>query len=357
PLPALPPTALTAALLAHATPKPELPSLPSPPPAKPRRKPLAAAQSLAPPPAASLPSSSPGHLLRQLRQSLEEMQLPPKAASAPTIAPAPPKAISTPSVAPPPPPPPPSRPQKSEPNFAHVHTISLLDLPPLTHHSEHAIVALCPPTHLKLTIRGNPARYTITPSSMIVDGVAYAIEDIPWKHLPAYRFARRFVAAVRKRTLIAYGGVEGAQGRLWADGRALITFGDGGVEVEIPPPGQGKAVIRGVARKERAVVEAEAREIYKWLQTHPKPNYTADPDKLPEWELTPETRFVKGVGWCRELGEGQWSMRFLDGVRLEIRGSEVLWVEPDGVQKWIVKAGLKDKDVRRRAGLFVKAGL
>jgi hypothetical protein len=182
----------------------------------------------------------------------------------------------------------------------------------------------------------------------------YEIEDIPWKHVPAYRYARRFVAAVRKRTLLAYGGIEGAEGRLWADGRGLVTFGDG-VEVEILPA--GKMVVRGmVPKKERAVLEEEAMEVYEWLLSQPKPKYTADPVDLDEWTLTPETRFVKRVGWCRQMEEGRWSMKFLDGVRLEIRGADVLWVEANG-DKRLVEDGLKDKDVRKRVALFVKAGL
>jgi hypothetical protein len=111
-----------------------------------------------------------------------------------------------------------------------------------------------------------------------------------------------------------------------------------------------------VPKKERAAVEEEAMEVYEWLLSQPKPKYTADPVDLNEWMLTPETRFVKRVGWCREMGEGRWSMKFLDGVRLEIRGPDVLWVETNG-DKRLVENGLKDKEVRARVALFVKAGL
>lgn len=121
----------------------------------------------------------------------------------------------------------------------------------------------------------------------------------------------------------------------------MVTFA-GGVEVDILPDGEVKAPVE--------LVE-EARRVYNWLLEHPRPVYEDDKE---EWRRTEETRFVRGVGWCQELGEGRWRMKFLDGVGLEIGGG-VVWIR-DGVRKR-VEDGLRDPEVRRRVAEFVKAGL
>ena len=64
---------------------------------------------------------------------------------------------------------------------------------------------------------------------------------------------------------------------------------------------------------------------------------------------------MRGLGWCREEGKGRWSMKFLDGVGLEIRDKSVVRIEHGA--RTPVRLGLRDPDVRRRVGLFVKAGM
>ncbi|KAI5857045.1 hypothetical protein BZA05DRAFT_441676 [Tricharina praecox] len=353
-----PPSALTALLLSHSCTTPTLPPLPAPPRS---RQPvhstaLSAAQSV-PPPTAPTPSPS-NHLLRQLRKTLETS--PPRR-----------------RLQPPPPPPPahPSPPQRrSQPPAPHpttppIPTITLDSLPSFTHHSEHAITSLHSPSHITLLLRSTGNIYTITRNTLTIGTSTYCIEDIPYKHLPAFRYVRRFVAAVRKRTVVAFGGVGGLHGRVWADGRGVVTLqrtgagegkGEGGeTEVEVHFAATGEtAGAEGVTTEELK----HAQRLYVWLKKHPAalppapapaPAPMVDGD---EWELTPETRFVKAVGWCRELGEGRWSLKFLDGVRVEIRGGEVLWISREGA-RWSVAKGLRDEEVRRRVALFVKAGV
>ena len=199
--------------------------------------------------------------------------------------------------------------------------------------------------------------------------------DLPYKHLPAFRYARRFVASVRRRTLVAYGAIGGAQGRVYADGRALVAF-DGGREVEIGPDGEPTRPHGNGRQQEEEEEEEEdvARRVYQWLLRHPLPPHIPAQAQAQaaegwggrggaeqwggrggEWRLTEGTRFVRGLGWCREEGKGRWSMRFLDGVGLEIRDKSVVHIE-HGVRT-PVRLGLRDPDVRRRVGLFVKAGV
>lgn len=138
---------------------------------------------------------------------------------------------------------------------------------------------------------------------------------------------------------------------MWADGRGVVAVA-GGVEVEFP---SGRVVAKERVEDEKRVVEG-AREVYEWLLKHPGPIFLEKEDADAEWNLTPDARFVKGVGWCREVGTGRWSMKFLDGVGLEIGGSEVVWVEPGGGKRR-VERGIKDEGVRARVVEFVKAGL
>ena len=335
PPPQQPPSALTALLLSHSCTSPTLPPLPTPPRS---RQPahntaLSAAQSVPAPDPASLPagtstSTPSNHLLQQLRLTLESS--PPRRRSQPlSAAPSPPQ---------------------------HIATISLDALPSFTHHSEHAITSLHSPTHVRLLLRDTGNVYTVTPNTLTVGTQTYCIEDIPYKHLTAFRYVRRFVAAVRKRTVVAYGGVDGLHGRVWADGRGAVAVrraGDEEAEVEFSAAGEPVVVASGVTKEELH----HAKRLYHWLKKHPSPPPLPGPPMVDdEWELTPETRFVKAVGWCREIREGQWSMKFLDGVRVEIRGNEVLWISREGARK-TVPGGLRDKVVRERVRMFVKAGV
>ncbi|KAF8247023.1 hypothetical protein K440DRAFT_644212 [Wilcoxina mikolae CBS 423.85] len=305
-VPPLPPTALTALLLSHANAHPPLPPLPTPPRSR---------------------------LPHKTRSSVESLPLPP---------PSPPASLQP-------------HPRMSTKQPSQPSSFTLASLPPLQYHSEHAIISLSPPTHLTVTLRGSPYTYRISPSSppiiTVTDRPAqsrttYSLPDLPYKHLPAFRYARRFVAAVRRRTLLAYGGIEGAQGRVWADGRGVVTFA-GGVEVDILPSGEVKAPAEG-----KDLVE-EAERVYSWLLQHPRPVYNEEEEE--EWRRTEETRFVRDVGWCQELAEGSWRMKFLDGVGLEIGNGGVIWIR-DGVRTR-VEAGHRDPDVRKRVAEFVKAGL
>ncbi|KAF8542929.1 hypothetical protein BDD12DRAFT_875621 [Trichophaea hybrida] len=305
-VPSLPPTALTALLLSHANAHPPLPPLPTPPRSR---------------------------LPHKTRSSVESLPLP-----------SPPASLQ-------------SHPRVSTKQHSQLSSFTLESLPSLQHHSEHAIISLSPPTHLTVTLRGSPYTYRIAPSSppiiTVTDRPAqsrtiYSLPDLPYKHLPAFRYARSFVASVRRRTLLAYGGIEGAQGRVWADGRGVVTFA-GGVEVDILPSGEVKTLVEG-----KNLVE-EAKRVYNWLLQHPRPVYDDEEEEEEEWRRTEETRFVRDVGWCQELARGRWRMKFLDGVGLEIGDGGVIWIR-DGVRTR-EKAGLRDPDVRKRVAEFVKAGL
>ncbi|KAI5789322.1 hypothetical protein FPQ18DRAFT_342333, partial [Pyronema domesticum] len=245
-IPRLPPTTLTSLLLSHASPTPALPPLPPPP------------KSRAPPPKPRTSTSAPN--LRHPHPSSTPITFLPAATS----------------------------------------EISLASLPPLQHHSALAILSLSPPHYLTLTLRGSPYTYRITASSPPIITVTdrptgsketYPLPELPYKHLAAYKYARRFVIAVRRKTVVAYGAIAGAQGRVWADGRGVITFDTGSIEIMVEKDaGTGKGVIRMTGPEE---LKKEAERVYRWLQMHPRPIYE---EKEEEQWLGEGTRFVKGLG-------------------------------------------------------------
>lgn len=141
----------------------------------------------------------------------------------------------------------------------------------------------------------------------------------------------------------------------------------------------------GVATVGRGDVVADQRhlekavEVWRWMRHHPEEakerQRAVEKEKEREkkeadagretgtegdgWEIDKNTRFVRGVGWCKaEEKKGLWWMRFLDGVRMLLFGDgKCRWWEPEevvGVGKW---RGLKDDEVRRRVAAFVEAGL
>lgn len=142
--------------------------------------------------------------------------------------------------------------------------------------------------------------------------------------------------------MLAYGGIEGAEGRVWADGRGEVVVD--GIEVMVGAAGEVRGVDRDVADR--------AKEVWGWLRGAPKPVFKMEG----EWEVDRESVFVRGVGWCRDLGGDGWEMRFLDGVEMGVRGDgRVEWRER-GRSKVLVR-GMEEEEVRRRVAAFVKAGL
>jgi hypothetical protein len=312
---------------------------------------------------------------------------------------------------------PPANSQMRSDSFARDRSFNLTHLPRFTHQSIHGVISLHPPTHANLRLHGSKYEYMIpvhgNPITVINHGFGtesmYELADLPWKHLDAYRYVRRFVEAAKKRTTIAFCAVDGGTGRLWADGRAVVDLRRG-VQVEIKP-GRGEATVRHRDEKAEtlkldpttllpliyppprdeltwAVCELEkAARVYRWLQDHPDPQLLVKNDEFDDnnddqaddkdtWCLTPDSKFVKGVGWCRVLSEGRYCMKYLDGVRLEIYPSgEVAWIEEDThagsvddsnrndcgrwekAKKKVVKSDLNDPIVRKRVCKFAKAGL
>ncbi|KAG0124773.1 hypothetical protein HOY82DRAFT_572891 [Tuber indicum] len=289
--------------------------------------------------------------------------------------------------APPPPPPPPGPPPKqaSRPSgvsahprasrppssaFAQKYTFTLHHLPQLTHHSKSAIISVHPPTHIHLQLRnlqelrgGGQYSYTIPSSSLPItvrntmtsNQQTFEIEDLPLKHLHAVRYARRFVDALKKRTVVAK--VEVRSGGVWT-GR---MFGDGKFEV-IDPTGKiaGGVVGSRVKGPRRVVRMYEACQ--KMLQDSDDLGRGEKSNnenlEMGEFRIDERTDFVKSVGWCRRNEDGKgWRMMFLDGVRLEIEGAsgDVLWIEGD--QRKVLKRGMEVGDVRERVRMFVEKGL
>ncbi|KAI5801251.1 hypothetical protein EDC01DRAFT_647369 [Geopyxis carbonaria] len=357
PPPPAKPSALTQLLLSHASPAPSAPALTLPTPPRSRSRPAAsaalAAQRLDAPTVTlsahpDTTDPSPLKLLRQLRTHLHASRPAPPTAKPAAPEPAPTAAASTPN------------------QLFNPHSFTLTHLPPLSHHTEHSIISLHPPSHVTLLLRdpsvgGSNTVYTLRPHGGPVtitnratgERRDYALADLPWQHIAAYRYTLRFVAAVRKRTVVAYGGVDGASGRLWADGRAVVDLGPPGGDttaVEVQPGGS----VVAPGKLEAAQVDL-VRRVYQWLTKHPAPRFEAEGEET-VWEVDKETAFVLGVGWCREREDGAWSMRFLDGVRMEVRqDGEVVWREGGG--KKVLKRGMEEAGVRRRVAAFVKAGL
>jgi hypothetical protein len=122
-----------------------------------------------------------------------------------------------------------------------------------------------------------------------------------------------------------------------------------GIRIPLPAPSQ----------HEHAREVAAAGKLYQWLFSHPPPAYSKRKAE-DAWQLTEDTVFVKDLGWCRDRGGGKWSMKFVDGVRLEIgeyREGEVVWVEDKTGGRKVIPRGLEDEGVRRRVKGFVLAGL
>lgn len=177
---------------------------------------------------------------------------------------------------------------------------------------------------------------------------------MPLKHLHAVRYARRFVDALRKRTVIAK--VEVRSGGVWT-GR---MFGDGKFEV-IDPAGKiaGGVVGSRVKGPRRVVRMYEAcQRILQDSDDFGRGEKSDEKLEMGEFRIDKRTDFVKGVGWCRRDEDGKgWRMMFLDGVRLEIEGAsgDVIWVEGD--QRKVLKRGMEVGNVRERVRMFVEKGL
>lgn len=356
-------------LMAHSRPKPNMTPLPKPPLSLLNRR--QQQQTSAPaPPVGSEPlmpklkaesGPSPLQQMRLLRAQFEATRpAPPPPTPLPTHA-SRPGGASTYTRA--------SKPTSSA--FAQKYTFTLHHLPQLTHHSKSAIISVHPPTHIYLQLRnlqelrgGGQYSYTIPSSSLPItvrntttsNQQTFEIEDLPLKHLHAVRYARRFVDALRKRTVIAKVEVRSGGG-VWT-GR---MFGDGKFEV-IDPAGKiaGGVVGSRVKGSRRVVRMYEACQ--KILQDSDDfgRGEKSDDEKLEmgEFRIDKRTDFVKGVGWCRRDEDGKgWRMMFLDGVRLDIEGAsgDVIWVEGD--QRKVLKRGMEVANVRERVRMFVEKGL
>ncbi|PWW72827.1 hypothetical protein C7212DRAFT_359771 [Tuber magnatum] len=254
--------------------------------------------------------------------------------------------------------------------FAQKYTFTLHHLPQLTHHSKSAIISVHPPSHIHLQLRnlqelrgGGQYSYTIPSSSLPItvrntttsNQQIFEIEDLPLKHLHAVRYARRFVDALRKRTVIAK--VEVRSGGVWT-GR---MFGDGKFEVVDPAGKIAGGVVGGRVKGPRRVVRMyeACQKILQDSDDHGRGEKRDGQElEMDEFRIDKRTDFVKGVGWCRRDDDGKgWRMMFLDGVRLEIEGAsgDVLWVEGD--QRKVLKRGMEVGSVRERVRMFVEKGL
>jgi len=354
-------------LLAHSRPKPDMIPLPTPPLSLLNRW---QQQTSAPAPAVGSEPLMPKLKTESGPSPLQQMRL--LRAQFEATRPAPP------------PPPTPLPKQASRPSgtstyaraskptssaFAQKYTFTLHHLPQLTHHSKSAIISVHPPTHIYLQLRnlqelrgGGQYSYTIPSSSLPItvrntttsNQQTFEIEDLPLKHLHAVRYARRFVDALRKRTVIAK--VEVRSGGVWT-GR---MFGDGKFEV-IDPAGKiaGGVVGSRVKGPRRVVRMYEAcQRILQDSDDFGRGEKSDEKLEMGEFRIDKRTDFVKGVGWCRRDEDGKgWRMMFLDGVRLEIEGAsgDVIWVEGD--QRKVLKRGMEVGNVRERVRMFVEKGL
>ncbi|RPA90443.1 hypothetical protein L873DRAFT_1848784 [Choiromyces venosus 120613-1] len=365
-------------LLGHSQPKPDMLPLPTPPLSLLNRRQHQQQQKSAPVPAIIpepvmpklKPESGPSPLqqMRLLRAQLEATRPPPPlppAAPLPTQNSRPNGTSTRPRAS--------SKPASTA--FSQKYTFTLRHLPQLTHHSKSAIISVHPPTHIHLQLRnlqelrgGGQYSYTIPSSSLPItvrntttaNQQTFEIEDLPLKHLHAVRYAKRFVDALKKRTVIAK--VEVRSGGVWT-GR---MFGDGKFEV-IDPAGKiaGGVVGSRVKGPRRVVRMYEACQ--KILQDSDDIGIGRGDEEsggedgglgVGEFRIDKRTDFVTGVGWCRRDEDGKgWRMMFLDGVRLEIEGSsgDVLWVEGD--QRKVLKRGMEVANVRERVMMFVEKGL
>ncbi|KAG0639408.1 hypothetical protein HOY80DRAFT_886334 [Tuber brumale] len=356
-------------LLAHSRPKPDPVPLPMPPLSLLNRRQQQPTSAPAPaivsepvmPKLKAEPGPSPLQQMRLLRAQFEATRPAPppppgprpKQASRPSGVLAHPRALTPPSSA-----------------FAQKYTFTLNHLPQLTHHSKSAIISVHPPTHIHLQLRnlqelrgGGQYSYTIPSGSLPItvrntttsNQQTFEIEDLPLKHLHAVRYARRFVDALKKRTVVAK--VEVRSGGVWT-GR---MFGDGKFEV-IDPTGKfaGGVVGSRVKGPRRVVRMYEACQKILQDSDDLSRGEKSNNEKLDmgEFRIDKRTDFVKGVGWCRRNEDGKgWRMMFLDGVRLEIEGAsgDVLWTEGD--QRKVLKRGMEVGDVRERVRMFVEKGL
>ncbi|KAL7267224.1 hypothetical protein RUND412_010198 [Rhizina undulata] len=189
------------------------------------------------------PKISPGQQMRQLRAQFDALyppsqpqqnirNAPPKPAPS---RPAPAKSREIPTN-------PPAKPiySSSTAAFARKYTFSLRNLPPIKHHSKTAVVSLRPPTSspnfsgdLYLDLRdleqvrgGGRYTYLLKPDAgpiKVADKSSgreqtFALEDLPLKHLHAYRYGSKFVQLVRRRTVILnIETADGVEGRVWGD--------------------------------------------------------------------------------------------------------------------------------------------
>lgn len=263
----LPPSVLTALLLSHSNPKPRLPELPSPPRSRLGSSP-AGSRVVTP-----LPSRRPQ---LQKQSSLRQLQQPHlNPIPQPQAAPAPVAPIN-----------PTPQPSASQNNNA-PRTFSLNHLPEISHHTETMILTLHPPTHVTLTIRHSkpPTTYTIYPGDggVTVHDIHYSLPELPWKHLSAFRYARRFVEFVASRTVIATCNFAlGSHpthvvGRMWADLRAEVEFpgGVGGAVAGVAGGVMIRVNAEGMATVGRGDLHAhkwhlmKAVEVWQWLKDHP----------------------------------------------------------------------------------------
>ncbi|PUU82570.1 hypothetical protein B9Z19DRAFT_1074727 [Tuber borchii] len=355
-------------LLAHSRPKPNMTPLPTPPLSLLNRR--QQQQTSTPAPAVGSEPLMPKLKAESGPSPLQQMRL---------------LRAQFEAARPAPPPPTPLPPQASRPGgastytraskptssaFAQKYTFTLHHLPQLTHHSKSAIISVHPPTHIYLQLRnlqelrgGGQYSYTIPSSSLPItvrntttsNQQTFEIEDLPLKHLHAVRYARRFVDALRRRTVIAK--VEVRSGGVWT-GR---MFGDGKFEV-IDPAGKiaGGVVGSRVKGPRRVVRMYEAcQKILQDSDDFGRGEKGDDKNlEMGEFRIDKRTDFVKGVGWCRRDEDGKgWRMMFLDGVRLEIEGAsgDVIWVEGD--QRKVLKRGMELGNVRERVRMFVEKGL
>ncbi|TGZ84328.1 hypothetical protein EX30DRAFT_104019 [Ascodesmis nigricans] len=314
---AFPQSLLTKLLLSHANPQPDLPELPSPPRSR-----------LGSSPAGSRVVTP----LPQRKERLKSGYTPGLTTPSPL-----PQTNTAPSQPPKPAPLPAANPAPLPPlSSASPRTFTLQHLPSISHHTSTLILTLHPPTHVTLTIRHSspPTIYTIYPGTqgVTVHNQHYSLPELPWKHLSAFRYARRFVEFVASRTLVATTRVAGdIVGKLWADGRAEVEF-RGGVMIRVSASGEAS-----VGRGDMYVYQhhlQKAVEVWKWLLDHPdEPQYQPESQSSKQsgslrkevfdvglsedeqgWEIDQNTKFVRNVGWCKpDEKNSKWWMRFLDG--------------------------------------------
>ncbi|RPB16281.1 hypothetical protein P167DRAFT_594343, partial [Morchella conica CCBAS932] len=389
---------------------------PSPATAPPRRRTskLSPTPVLAPAPAD--PDVSPLEHMRHLRAQFEALRprsQSPSPSPSPTSTPTPPPAANPTSK--------PKRrtrtsPSSSKPTttadlLAH-YTFTLSHLPALTHHSRTATLTLTPttpssPGHLTLNLRptttlrgGSHTTYTIPPHGLPITvttaspsptsapiTAAYALAELPLKHLPALRYAKSFVSVVQRATVVGRvevrercGGGRVWTGRRWADGRFEAVRGGGGggegEEVVVRIEGvRGEKVgvwvggrrVKdvGSVRWEKVVDRAQRMWSACWrvleeeggggvgvleeastsaaTATPPPPPVKARSQQPPAppaaaaahskhipFPIDASTTFVPTIGWCRrDAHTGWWSMLFVDGVRLEIDpvSGDAVWTD------------------------------